>query len=364
MIEPRLAIKNLERIRDFGSGRENRKRLDKNERIIPFSKKEFSIMMRGITPELLTIYPDQNPLYQKLSRFLGIPSTRILLTPGSDSAIKTIFETYVNPGDQVIFPKPTYAMVDVYAHMFEADITNVGYTSELVFKFDSLIQNITKKTRLVFIANPNQPTSTLLTKKEFETLLEKTHYSGTLLVVDEAYIEFAEPDYNTLEYVDSHDNLFITRTFSKGFGLASARLGYIVTQEHNIDFLYRVKPLFDINLFSLKCGEFLIDRHDIVEKYVQSVKQGKRAIHDSMHHLGIHYIDGHTNFIHLKIPTDLDGMRIAEKLREQGYDVRITGMGLPAVIDDCIRITVGPEREMIKFLSVFKKILKAERKGF
>ena len=93
MIEPRLTIKNLDRNRDFGSNRVKRVRLDKNERIVPFSKKEFADMMLGMTPELLTIYPDQNPLYEKISKFHDIPLGRILLTPGSDSAIKTIFET-------------------------------------------------------------------------------------------------------------------------------------------------------------------------------------------------------------------------------------------------------------------------------
>ena len=364
MIEPRQNIKNLDRMRDFGSNREQIVRLDKNERIVPFTKKQFSKLMSLITSELLTMYPDQNPLYSKLAKFLGVNKQKILLTPGSDSAIKTIFETYVKPGDQVIFPDPTYAMVDVYAHMFEAKITKVGYLPDLEFKFLELIKAISEKTRLVYIANPNQPTSTILTKNEFEILLKKTATTGTLLVVDEAYIDFACPDYSTIDYVDQYDNLMITRTFSKAFGLAAVRLGYIVTHECNVEYLFRVKSLADINLFAVKYGEFLLDNYEIVHSYVTSVKQGKQIIKKRMEHLGLTYIDGHTNFIHIKIPTDLDGTKIVEKMRARGYDVRITGMGLPAVIEGCIRITVGPEREMRKFLSVFKKILNVERKGF
>jgi histidinol-phosphate aminotransferase len=364
MIEPRQNIKNLDRMRDFGSNREQIVRLDKNERIVPFTKKQFSKLMSLITPELLTMYPDQNPLYSKLAKFLGVNQQKILLTPGSDSAIKTIFETYVKPGDMVIFPNPTYAMVDVYAHMFEAKITKVGYLPDLEFKFSELIKAISEKTRLVYIANPNQPTSTILTKNEFEILLKKTAMTGTLLIVDEAYIDFACPDYSTIDYVDQYDNLMITRTFSKAFGLAAVRLGYIITHKSNVEYLFRVKTLSDINLFAIKYGEFLLDNYEIVHSYVTSVKQSKTIIKKRMEHLGLTCIDGHTNFIHIKIPETYDGGVIAQKLKEKGYAVRITGMGLPAVIEGCIRITVGPEKVMKRFLAVFEEILKDERKGF
>ena len=318
--------------------------------------------MSLITPELLTMYPDQNPLYVKLSAFLGVNTEKLLLTPGSDSAIKTIFETYISPGDQVLFPDPTYAMVDVYAHMFEAKITKVGYYPDLRFKFPELIRAINDKTRLVYIANPNQPTSTLLTKDEFDILLKKTAETGSLLVVDEAYIDFASPGYSTLDYVDKFDNLMITRTFSKAFGLAAVRLGYIVTHKENVEYLFRVKPLADINLFAVKYGEFLVDNYEIVHSYVTSVLQGKRIIKERMEQLGMTCIDGHTNFIHIRIPEAYDAGVLAQKLKERGYVVRSTGMGLPAVIEGCIRITVGPEKTMKKFLAVFEEILPEGKK--
>jgi len=362
MIEPRRNIKNLNRMRDFGSNREQIVRLDKNERIEPFTRKQFSELMSLITPGLLTMYPDQTPLYAKLAAFLGVSEKKILLTPGSDSAIKTIFETYVSPGDSVVFLDPTYAMVDVYAHMFEAEITKVGYFPDLRFKFPELIAAINDKTRLVYIANPNQPTSTLFTKTEFETLLKKTAEAGALLVVDEAYIDFACPGYSTPGYVEKYDNLMITRTFSKAFGLAAVRLGYIVTHEKNVEYLFRVKPLADINLFAVKYGEYLLDNYEIVESYVAGVMQGKELIKKRMAELGFTCIDGHTNFIHIRIPENYDAGTLAQKLKERGFVVRSTGMGLPAVIEGCIRITAGPEKTMRKFLAVFEEILPEGKK--
>jgi len=362
MIEPRKNIRNLDRMKDFGSDREHIVRLDKNERVVPFTKKQFSAMISLINADLLTIYPDQNPLYAKLSSFLGTDVKNILLTPGSDSAIKTIFETYVSAGDQVIYPDPTYAMVDVYAHMFEADAKKIGYTPDLKFRFSELMDAISSRTRLVYIANPNQPTSTILSKDEFEALLKKTALTGTLLVIDEAYIDFADTGYDAPGYIGAYDNLVITRTFSKAYGLASARLGYIITQAKNVDFLFRVKPLADVNLFALKYGEFLIDNNEIVTSYVESVRKAKELIRKRTARLGLTCIDGHTNFIHIKIPETHDGNVIAKKLKDQGYVVRSTGMGLPAVIEGCIRITVGPEKEMRKFLDIFEKILPEGKK--
>ena len=362
MIEPRQNIRNLDRMRDFGSNREQIVRLDKNERIVPFTRTQFRELMSLITPELLTMYPDQTPLYAKLAAFLGVNGKNILLTPGSDSAIKTIFETYISPGDHVIYPDPTYAMVDVYAHMFEAKITRIGYFPDLEFKFSELIGAIDSRTRLVYLANPNQPTSTLLSRPEFEILLKKTAEAGALLVVDEAYIDFAGSDYSTIGYVEKYDNLMITRTFSKAFGLAAVRLGYIVTDEKNVEYLFRVKPLADINLFAVKYGEFLLDHYDIVESYVAGVIQGKEVIKERMDELGFPCIDGHTNFIHIRIPETYDAGVLAQKLKERGFAVRSTGMGLPAVIEGCIRITAGPEKTMRKFLAVFEEILPQGRK--
>lgn len=363
MIEPRQNIKKLDRMRDFGSNREQIVRLDKNERVVPFTEEQFVKLMSLITPELLTMYPDQTSLYAKLSRFLGVDPENLLLTPGSDSAIKTIFETYISPGDQVILPDPTYAMVDVYAHMFEAKITKIGYHPDLAFKFSELIGSINDRTRLVYIANPNQPTATLLTKDEFEALIEKTKRTGSILIADEAYIDFANPGYSTLDYVDRFDNLMIIRTFSKAFGLAAVRLGYIVTHKENIEYLFRGKSLADINLFAVKYGEFLIDNYDIVQSYVDSIIKGKRIIKDRMEHLGMTCIDGHTNFIHIRIPDGYDAGILSQKLKDRGYAVRSTGMGLPAVIEGCIRITVGPEETMKKFLAVFEEILPQGKKG-
>jgi histidinol-phosphate aminotransferase len=363
MIEPKKTVKNLNRMRDFGSDREAFHRFDKNERASAFSDVEFQKMMSSLTPNLVTMYPDQTPLYDKLAALLGVKQDEILLTPGSDCAIKIIFETYVEPKDEIVFINPTYAMVTVYAQMFDADMVKVDYSDDLELKFEELIKNISNKSRLVYIANPNQPTGTVLERRQFELLLEVTKKTDTILVVDEAYYEFSLQDYSPVTYLPQYPNLFLVRTFSKAIGLASVRLGYIITQAENINYLYKVKSLSDINLFAVKLGEYLIDNYYIVKNHVNAVRASKKIIIEELSRLGLECIDGHTNFIHIKIPKRFDIGIIAKELREKGILVRTYGAGLPAVIEGCIRISVAPIEEMGVFLQVFKEIMVRRERG-
>ena len=121
MIKPKKNIEKLNRMKDYGSDRSAFIRLDKNERTIPYPKEIYEGMLSTLTNESIPMYPDQSSLYTKLSEFLNIDIDNLLLTPGSDSAIKSIYETYVSAGDKVIYLWPTYAMIDVYADMFEVE---------------------------------------------------------------------------------------------------------------------------------------------------------------------------------------------------------------------------------------------------
>lgn len=357
MIAPKKTIKNLKRMRDIGSDRTAFQRFDKNERACAFSDTEFQNMMSSFTPNLITMYPDQTPLYDKLATFLGVKQSEILLTPGSDCAIKIIFETYIEPKDKVVIITPTYAMANVYAQMFDADIVKVGYSNNLELKFDKLIKYISNKTKLVYIANPNQPTGTVLERRQFELLLGVTKKTDTILVVDEAYYEFSLQTYAPITYLPQYPNLFLLRTFSKAIGLAAIRLGYIISKTENINYLYKVKSLSDINLFAVKLGEYLIDNYHIVKEYVNVVQVSKNIIIQELSRIGLECINGHTNFIHIKIPKGFDIETIAKELRENGILVRVQGTGLPAVIEGCIRISVAPIDQMNSFLRIFKEIM-------
>jgi histidinol-phosphate aminotransferase len=356
MIEAKPSIQLLSRLKDFGSDRSAFVRMDKNERSTSFPDTVFQEMMSSISSELIPMYPDQRPLYKKLSSFLGVEEDCLLLSSGSDAALKMIFETYISPHDEIILLDPTYAMVEVYANMFEAKQIKIKFSPDLLLPFDTLLSSISSKTRVVFIADPNQPTGTILKEDQVVLLLDKALKTDTLVIFDEAYYNFSQRD-SVLSHLMNYPNLIITRTFSKAFGLASVRLGYVISHSQIIDCLYKVKTLADINLFALKLGEYLLDNYHIVEEYVQSVNKSKLLVEDSLQLLGIECIGGHANFMHLRLPEKYDLKEIVEKMNKQGYLIRAMGSGLPATLEGCIRISVGPVDQMKEFLEVFQKVV-------
>lgn len=360
MIEPKKNVKILNRMKDFGSDRSAFVRLDKNERTVPFLEKDFKKMIRAVSSDLLSMYPDQTSLYQRLEKFYGLEAKYFLLTPGSDAALKMIYETYIYPGDKVLFFDPTYAMIEVYADLFEAKKIKIGYGKDLAFDFDLLLKAITPAVKMVMLANPNQPTGTILNQTQIRKLLEKTRLANTLLVLDEAYQPFSGQP-SAMSFVAKNPHLMVVQTFSKAFGMASIRLGFVVSQPQNLNYLYRVKTYSDINLFAIRFGEYLLDHRTIVKKYVRDIQTSKQWLKRSLEKYGYACIEGYANFIHIKFPDSVRLESITESLKRKGYLVRIAGVGMPAVLEGCMRITLGPLPQMKKFLVALQdEIRKAE----
>lgn len=352
-IQPRTIIKSLHRIKDFGSDRTRFVRLDKNERTIPFPEKVYRGMMKMVSGELLPIYPDQTPLYRKLSAVYNLPDDHFLLSAGSDAALKMIYETYLERGQEVLFLDPTYAMVEVYAEMFGAVKKKIKFGPDLSLDFPSLIRSIGPRTRMVILANPNQPTGTILTEKQLRQLLVKTRTTRTLTVLDEAYQPFSGQA-SAMRYVREFGQLVVMQTFSKASGLAAMRLGFVVSQPRNLEYLYRVKSHSDINLFALKLGEYLLSHQEIVADYVEEIKKSKRWLTAALSKVGLPVYAGYANFVHIRFPENYGLEKLAETLKHKGYLVRIAGKGMPAVLDGCMRITLGTLKQMKAFSTLLK----------
>jgi len=348
MINPKTLIKLLNRIQDIGSNREGYIRLDKNERTIPFPRYVFDEIISSIKPEDITTYPDQAELYTVLSNFHGIKEDHILLTPGCDAGIKYIFDTYIENTHTILTLWPTYAMVDVYIKMFGAKSIKIGFKDNLILEYDKFLNSL-ENIRLVYIANPNQPTGTILTENQIEEVLIKAMKNNIIVIIDEAYLQFSNQK-SSIRLVKKFLNLIVLQTFSKAFGLASVRLGYLVSQPQNINFVNKVKPILDINIFAIKCAIYLLNNYHIVTKYVDQIKLSKNYIEKTLLPYNIKCYKGHGNFIHLKIPNKTDINLISRAMKDRGYLIRTAGSGLPAVLEGCIRITVGPLEQMKIFV--------------
>jgi len=265
----------------------------------------------------------------------------LMLAAGSDPAIKSLYELFVGEGDRVVLPKPTYAMFHVYAQMFGATAINVAYGADLSIDQDALLDAIGPDVQMVAVANPNSPTGTVLDEDFLLKVVDKARASGVVALIDEAYYPFYPR--TMLPYVREYDNLVVTRTFSKAYGLAGLRLGYVAASESMVDLLMKVRPMYEVTGVAVHFGCYVLDHIDEIEKYVERVEEGKSYLAAEMETLGFRTHPTHANFMHVRIEDESVRSAITQGLADR--DILITGRQGPP-LEDCIRITLGPREQM------------------
>lgn len=353
---PELA--DLHREREAGGDPAHLVRLGRNERLGPLPEWFLEELRQAVQSEFFTNYPSDLELYERLSEATGLKIEQLLLTPGSDAAFKALYHAYLNPGDTVATMFPSYAMYEVYAQMFEAKVAKTSFDENLGLDFDRLLESIVPGVRLVVIANPNQPTGTLLEEEEILRLVQRAGEAGALLAVDEAYYPFSRM--TVLPLVKEVPNLVVMRTFSKAAGLASMRVGFVAGHEEVISNLYKVRSVHDINGMGLLCANQILKHPRVVDDYVDEVEAGGKLLTERAKSLGLEPVPTRANFMlirvaHLCRPGDL-----VKSLEGRGYLVK-GPFGLPCLAD-CIRVTLGPPDLMERFSGDLERAL-AEVKG-
>lgn len=341
MIKSNKLISEINRPSPDTLERENLLRFEKNERTTLFSDKEFKDMMNTITPFDLVAYSELEPFYKTVINALSIQRENILITAGSDIAIKTIFETFIEEGDEVINFYPNYAMFSVYSKMFGAKEITKSYNSSLIIDIDDLLNTISLLTRMVVISNPGHNGVTI-PEKDLIAVLDKTINTQTIVLVDEAYVDFSEVD--MLKYINSYNHLVITRTMSKAFGIASVRVGFILGCKDIINEVYRVKPVHEIDGIAAKVGSYLYEHPEIKNNYVLDVNKGKEVLYQRLVEMGILVLKSDTNFVYFKLKDDIDPNVIFEKLKLKNIYIKNPFKGNP--FDNFLRTTVGSPAQM------------------
>lgn len=359
MPQPRDSITCLERIADIGANREESILLDKNERVAPFPADFFQEFLNSLNSTTLTQYPDQSELYRRLADLYNLDTDQLLLVPGSDAGLKYIFETFSKESDEIVHLHPTYEMVRVYIAMFGCLPKAVGFSSNLNISIDTLVNALSYETKLAIIANPNQPTGTLLTLVEIEMLAKRADETDTLLVIDEAYIEFAL-ETSAIGLTRRFQNLCVLRTFSKAYGLAGLRIGFLATSPKIKKHLSKIKSLHDINSVAIAASLFLLDRHKIVDSYVSEVHDSKKKLASSCLKINVDFIPSHANFSFVRLPKSVDTQSVVRSLAHHGFRVRLLS-GTGTSLDGTLRFTVGPWQIMKSFLSALDRSIEESR---
>lgn len=340
MIRPRLELKGLFRtpVRQFE--RYGCLRLDKNENTEGFSRKTIEKMLSGISSHFLAAYPEPGRLYEKIAAWHGVSVDRVLITAGSEMAIRYLFESYLDRGDEVIFLNPSFAMFDVYAALCGARRIKIDCGRTLCFNPDSIISALSRRTKIVAIANPNNPTGSVIPENDLFRIADSACRGDALVLVDEAYYHFYGK--TMLTHLRRFPNLVITRTFSKACGLAGARLGYALAHPGVISELRKLQPIDHASAFALKLGEYLVDHESLIWDYVTEVEEGKTFIRRKCERLGLDVPESHGNF--LLIDAGKRRAHVLEEFRKRR--ILVSGeINLPFP-NHYIRLTVGPVHQM------------------
>lgn len=354
----RSSIRNIARTANY-EGRLKFLRLDKNEHLDMVDAKFLREFKDRLTPELVSIYPEIAETRQEVARYVRLPQEHIFLSHGSDAAIKQVFDVFARGGSSVVLLRPTYAMYPIYATMAGANIRWIDCNEWFTVDKSSLLRSIDKNVSIVAIPNPNSPTGSQFQKDFLFECLKKCQRFGVLLLVDEAYFPFSKV--TVMDYIDKQDNLVVTRTFSKVFALGGCRAGFMAASSNLIKGIQKARPMYEINSISALAIKISLKNLSRVNRYVKNVEEGKRYLLSECKKLGLIPYPAHTNFINIRLPENLSASTLEDFGRGNG--VLFKGKLGRGCFRNCIRITLGPKKYMVRFVELLKNFIQKELNG-
>lgn len=302
----------------------------------------------------LTRYPDANgfALKSALQNHYAIEPRCITLGNGSNDLLEIIGHTFISAGDEVIFSEYAFLVYQLVAQSTGAKAV-VTAAKNWGHDLNAMAAAVTDKTKLVFIANPNNPTGTWVTKAELESFLDQIP-SSVIVVLDEAYTEYVSEDEfpNGLELVQRYSNLIVTRTFSKAWGLAALRVGFAVACTEITDLLNRVRQPFNVNSLALAAAEAVLKDHSYLERSLEINRDGIAFYQAAFEKMGLSWISSAGNFITVDLRQD--AAPIYQAMLREGVIVRpIANYGMP----QHLRISIGLPEENRRCIDALKKVL-------
>ncbi len=347
-LRPYDPVSSLDKIVHNGEGPEPLK-LDWNESTMPPAPgvREALTKFLSATPRL-NWYPPlaAGPLLQRLGDYTGLTSSSILVTNGSDDCLNLVCTTYLDEGDRVLVPYPTYTHLLVFAGARGAHIDPVAYDDPFKGELKAIMGAMTPATRLLYLVNPNNPTGVLYTPAEVRKILNA--YPGTVVVVDEAYHEFGSQTCAPL--VDEYPNLVVIRTFSKSFGLAGMRVGYLLAQPSRIQDMRRVHNPKSVNVMGLVAAAAALDDIPHMQRYVAQVTQSKELACKELSLSGLEVVNTPANWVLLRVPCPSVAIEALEKER-----VFVRDRSVFPQLYGFIRITLGTIEQTNELLVRLKR---------
>jgi len=328
-------------------------KLASNENLLGPSPKAVAAIRKELRN--IYLYPEGpcTVLRQALARKFSLPEGMVVISNGADNLILMIACAFVDEGNEVVMADPTFSVYTNVTQIMGGRPIKVRL-KDFTHDLDSMLKKVNRKTKLVFICNPNNPTGTTISQKSFDHLLSKLP-KQVIVVLDEAYGDFVEDSFypNGLDYIKERKRVILLRTFSKVYGLAGLRIGYALGREDLVDCLYQVRDPFPVHRLAQVAAVAALNDEDHAIKSIQLVYEGKRYLYKELDKMGVSYVPSQANFIFIDFEKDSE--EVFQALLREGIIIR------PGKIWDYptfARVTIGRTEDNQRFIKALKKIFK------
>lgn len=325
-------------------GRSSKLRLDFNENTTGCSPAVRRALAK-LTAKQIAMYPEYQASTLRLARYFRVRAGELLLANGGDDALRVFFDTFVDSDSSIAICEPTFPMYRYYAEIYGARISVLRYGRQMEFPLQDALAALRKKPCVFFLANPNNPTGTLLGRRELRAILEAATH--TAVVIDEAYAEFS--GFSVVPWIRQYPQLFVARTFSKVAGLAALRLGAVIACRESLALVRRAMPPFPVNLAALVAAEAAVADCATMRNYVDQIKRQRAWFAAELKELGVTTYPSAGNF--LLADFGPAGSRLFRKLEKQGILLRERSHDIGPGF---ARITIGTPREMRQLMKAVR----------
>jgi histidinol-phosphate aminotransferase len=347
MLEAREAVRSLQTYRPPLAGRTGL-RLDFNESTVGCSPRVLA-RLRSLDSELLARYPEREPVEKEAAGFLGLDPAQVLLTNGVDEAIHLLCSTYLDPGDEALIVVPTFAMYAIFAQAEGARVVEVRAGNNFEFPAQDLLAQLGPRTRLIAVANPNNPTGAAVAGNVLIQIAQAAPQAAVL--VDEAYFEFHGE--TVIDQPRQIENLFLARTFSKAYGLAGLRIGVLAGKARQMAMVRRMASPYNVNAAALAVLPEALQDQEYVNRYVAQVLSNRKRLQQELGNLGLHHWPSHANFVLVRIGSA--HAEFVRALRDRGILVR--NRHTDPGCEGCVRLTVGSDGHTETLITALRDVV-------
>lgn len=326
-------------------------RLDLNENPGGLPDDFINNVLKDITPQFVSQYPETRRFSEVLANYLGADVSQICLTNGSAEGIRYIIQAFTSEGGKIIGVVPSYFMFQIYSEMYGRNLVKIPYGEDLRMDVNRIIDEMTDDTQLLILLNPNNPMGNVYTDEEFERILSVAQEKEINILIDEAYHYFYPKTF--IKYALEGEHVFITRTFSKLFSMAGCRLGYVVGWSEGIKLVQKMCTPHNTNAFALRFAEIILETPGMVDELIDKFNEGRDYLIKTLDDRGYQHKGEAGNFIFIKPKSDANS--VVERMKNEK---RILIKSYPNVgeLGDCLRVSIGEKKYMEQFIEALAEI--------